>query len=139
LTARVHFAGAVPHEEIPEWIGRFDVALAPYSRPEHPFYFSPLKLFEYMACGVPTVAARLGQIEEIVRHGETGLLYPPGELDELAAACDGLLSDLALRKRLGQAATEEVHRCYTWDHNAERIVKLVQSLPMTTMETSSCL
>ena len=87
----MHFTGAVPHEEIPAWLGHFDVALAPYRPTEHAFYFSPLKLFEYMACGVPTVAARLGQIEEVVRHGETGLLYTPGQLDEF----DGSVRPLA--------------------------------------------
>jgi glycosyltransferase involved in cell wall biosynthesis len=129
LSERVHFTGAVPHEEIPDWIGRFDVALAPYAPTEHAFYFSPLKLFEYMACGVPTVAPRLGQIEEVVRHGETGLLYAPGKLDELAAGCDRLLSDAALRRKLGKSAAQEIHRHYTWDQNAQRVVTLVRSLP----------
>lgn len=129
LTHRVLFTGAVAHEDVPEHIRGFDVAVAPYVLPEHPFYFSPLKLFEYMACGVPVVAARLGQIAEIVRDGETGLLYPPGELDALAAACDRLLSDPALRRRLGKAAAEEVRARYTWDHNATRVVELVRSLP----------
>ncbi|MBA3482575.1 MAG: glycosyltransferase family 4 protein [Pirellulales bacterium] len=128
LGDHVHFTGGAPHEEVPQWIGRFDVALAPYGPTEHAFYFSPLKLFEYMACGVPTVAARLGQIEEVVRHGETGLLYAPGELDALTAACDRLLNDVALRQDLGQRAAEEIHRRYTWDQNAARVVELVQSL-----------
>jgi glycosyltransferase involved in cell wall biosynthesis len=104
------------------------VALAPYSRPDHDFYFSPLKLFEYMACGVPVVAAALGQIEEIVRDGETGLLYPPGEQDALLAACDRLLTDPDLRRRLGWVAAKEIHNHYTWDHNAERVVELARHL-----------
>ena len=74
-------------------------------------------------------AARLGQIEEVVRDGETGLLYAPGELDGLIAVCDSLLSEPALRQRLGQAAAAEVRNCYTWDHNAARVTKLVLSLP----------
>jgi glycosyltransferase involved in cell wall biosynthesis len=128
LTAHVHFTGAVAHEQVPEWIEKFDVALAPYSRPEHAFYFSPLKIFEYMACGAAVVAARLGQIEEVVSDGETGLLYSPGELDELARACERLLADAALRQRLGEAAAKEVHGRYTWDQNAARVIGLVQSL-----------
>jgi glycosyltransferase involved in cell wall biosynthesis len=122
------FTGALPHDEIPGVIRQFDVALAPYTRPEHAFYFSPLKLFEYMACGVPVVAARLGQIGEVVRHGETGLLYPPGDIDALTDACEQLLGDTALRCRLGQAAAKETRGRYTWDHNAARIVELARSL-----------
>lgn len=138
LERRVTFTGALPHEEVADLIGRFDVALAPYSRPEHPFYFSPLKLFEYMACGVPVVAARLGQIAEVVRDGETGLLYSPDELEELAAACDRLLGEPALRRRLGQAAADEVHRHYTWDRNAARIVELAHSFVPPAVEARVC-
>ena len=122
------FTGSLPHEEIAPLIRRFDVALAPYPRPDHDFYFSPLKLFEYMACGVPVVAAGLGQIEEVVRDGETGLLYPPDELNALVEACERLLSDPDLRLRIGSAAAKEIHNYYTWDHNAERASTLARSL-----------
>ena len=122
------FTGSLPHEEIAPLIRRFDVALAPYPRPDHDFYFSPLKLFEYMACGVPVVAAGLGQIEEVVRDGETGLLYPPDELNALVEACERLLSDPDLRLRVGSAAAKEIHNHYTWDHNAERASTLARSL-----------
>src|SRR5437867_4848338 len=128
LTRSVVFTGSLPHEEVADLIRQFDVALAPYPRPEHAFYFSPLKLFEYMACGIPVVAAGLGQIAEVVRDGETGLLYPPDELDALTAACDRLLADPALRQRLGQAAAKEVLGRYTWDQNATRGVELARSL-----------
>jgi glycosyltransferase involved in cell wall biosynthesis len=128
LGQRIVFTGGVPYEDIPGLIRQFDVALAPYAELGHPFYFSPLKLFEYMACGVPVVAARLGQIAEVVRDGTTGLLYPPGELDALAAACDRLLTDPALHRRLGQAAAEEIHSHYTWDHNAVRTTELARAL-----------
>lgn len=128
LTRCVVFTGALPHEEVPKLIRQFDVALAPYPRLDHSFYFSPLKLFEYMACGIPVVAARIGQIAEVVRDGETGLLYPPGELDALAEACERLLADSSLRQRLGQAAVELIHDHYTWDHNVARIAELAHSL-----------
>ncbi|HYQ82917.1 MAG TPA: glycosyltransferase family 4 protein, partial [Rubrobacter sp.] len=106
----------------------FDVALAPYPRPAHDFYFSPLKLFEYLACGAPVVAASLGQIAEVIRHGETGLLYPPGELDALVASCARLLEDPDLRRRMGRAAAKEIRDRYTWDHNAARVIDLARSL-----------
>jgi glycosyltransferase involved in cell wall biosynthesis len=122
------FTGSLPHEEIAPLIRRFDVALAPYPRPHHDFYFSPLKLFEYMACGVPVVAAGLGQIEDVVRDGETGLLYSPDEPDALVEACGRLLTDPDLRLRIGSAAAKEIHNYYTWDHNAERVTTLARSL-----------
>lgn len=128
LTAHVRFTGSLPHEQVAGVIRLFHAALAPYPRLEHAFYFSPLKLFEYMACGVPVVASELGQIGEVVRDDETGLLYPPGELDACSEACERLLADPALRQRLGDAAAEEVHSTYTWDANAAQVAGLARSL-----------
>ena len=128
LTKQVVFTGALLHEEIPSVIRRFDIALAPYPQPDHDFYFSPLKLFEYMACGVPVVAANLGQIPEVIRDGKTGLLYPPGNLDALVARCEKLLGDARLRAIIGKAGARLVHRQYTWKRNAAAVVKLAAKL-----------
>jgi glycosyltransferase involved in cell wall biosynthesis len=128
LARRVRFTGALPHEQVPDVVRSFDIALAPYPRHDHDFYFSPLKLFEYMACAVPVVAADLGQISEVVTHGRTGLLYPPGDLDALVARCERLLDDPALRADLGSAAARLVHRKFTWAHNAARVEALAKKL-----------
>ncbi len=125
LDRHVIFTGAIAHEEVPDVVRLFDVALAPYEASEHLFYFSPLKLFEYMGCGVPVVAAGLGQIRDVICHGENGLLYPPGDLDALARQCEELLGDATRRRRLGRNAAETVHRRFTWNENARRIVELV--------------
>jgi len=121
LASRTVFTGAVPQEEVPPLLRELTAALAPYPRPEHDFYFSPLKIFEYMACGVAIVASSLGQIAEVVRDDETGLLCPPGDLEAFEAACDRLLSEPPLRCRLGEAAAREAMDRYTWDSNAARI------------------
>jgi glycosyltransferase involved in cell wall biosynthesis len=122
------FTGALAQEEVASLVRHFDVALAPYQELEHAFYFSPLKLFEYMASGVAVAAPRLGQIAEILRDGETGLLYPPGDTEALVQACLRLLDDCELRMRLGKAAAEDVHAHYTWERNAERVMQIVSSL-----------
>jgi glycosyltransferase involved in cell wall biosynthesis len=128
VSSRVIFTGLVAHEEVPQIMRQFDLALAPYPRPEHAFYFSPLKLFEYMACGVPVVAAALGQITELLQDGETGMLYPPGDLEIMADRCSELLSNRALHSRIGKAAAELVLSRFTWDHNAARVTELAGTL-----------
>jgi glycosyltransferase involved in cell wall biosynthesis len=128
LFERTVFTQSLPQDEVAGLIRQFDVALAPYFELDHDFYFSPLKVFEYMACGVAVVAAKLGQIGEVIRHGETGLLYQPDDLDGLVSACDELLSDPQLRNRLGNAAAKQVAEQFTWDRNATRVIDLAQSL-----------
>jgi glycosyltransferase involved in cell wall biosynthesis len=131
LLERVVFTGTLAHAEVAGVIRQFDVALAPYPQLEHAFYFSPLKLFEYMACGVAVVAADIGQISEVVRPGKTGLLYPAGDFQSLATACSRLLRDPRLRRSLGRAAAKLVHTHYVWDRNANRAVELARSLQAT--------
>ncbi len=128
LLAQVHFTGAISHEKVAALIPTFDIAIAPYEKLDHDFYFSPLKLFEYMACGVALVAANAGQISEIVSHGTTALLYPPGVLDALIGQCRRLLEDRHLRVRLGRAAAKTVRSKYTWDHNAARAIAVAETL-----------
>jgi glycosyltransferase involved in cell wall biosynthesis len=128
LAEHVVFAGAVPHEDVPALIRQFDIALAPYPALNHDFYFSPLKVFEYMACGVVTVASHCGQLTELIRDGETGVLYPPGDLNALIAACAGLLNNPKRRSTLGQSAARHVRENFTWDRNAQRAVELARGL-----------
>ena len=128
LKEHIIFTGSLLHVEVSALIRQFDVALAPYPILDHAFYFSPLKLFEYMACGVPVVAAAVGQIADVIRDGDTGLLYPPDDIDALTSACLRVLSDPAFGQRLGLAAAAEVHAHYTWSGNATRIVEQARLL-----------
>lgn len=114
------FAGAVAPDEVGNWLRRMDVALAPYPA-DAPFYFSPLKVVEYMAAAVPPIASAIGQIPTLVRHGTTGLLVPPGDAHEFAQACLLLERDPALRWRLGQEARREAMAERTWDAVVQRI------------------
>jgi glycosyltransferase involved in cell wall biosynthesis len=128
LSDRVIFCGAISHEEVAGVIRQFDVALAPYPRLPHEFYFSPLKLFEYMACGVAVVASNVGQVADLIRPGKTGLLYPPGDLDALAQSCRRLLDNPRLRRTLARQASKRVHTHHTWDKNASRVIEVAKSL-----------
>ena len=125
---RAHVLGAVPHEDVAAFVRELDVALAPYPDPGHDFYFSPLKLFEYMACGTPVVASALGQIAQVVRDGETGLLVPPGDGAALAAACERLLADRSLGERLGAAGAAQMRERYTWGAVAKAVAELATDL-----------
>ncbi len=128
LAGHAALLGPLPHADVAAVIRELDVALAPYPLPEHDFYFSPLKLFEYMGCGAPVVASSVGQIADVVRDGENGLLVAPGDTAALARACERLLAEPQLRRQLGTAAAEDVRRLYTWDANATRVGELSSRL-----------
>ncbi|MDH3219892.1 MAG: glycosyltransferase family 4 protein [Gammaproteobacteria bacterium] len=121
------FTGALEHGSVARLIREFDIALAPYPQLDHSFYFSPLKLFEYMACGGAVVAADVGQISEVVDHGATGLLYPAGNLDELVGRCEAILLDPSLQQALGAKAASEILANFTWDQNAARVIEIARA------------
>lgn len=117
LQVAAEFTGAVPPEEVPELLGACDVACAPYPAAEagREDYFSPLKIFEYMAAGMPIIASATGQIPAILVHGRTGLLVPAGDRRAFADALAILAEEPVLRLRLGQAARQEAVRRFSWE------------------------
>ena len=121
LAEAVVFTGKVPHEEVPSYLAAMDVSVVPY-RPIENFFFSPMKLFESMAMGCATVAADLGQVSEVVRHQETGWLYPPGENDKLAKAIEALFENRALASDMGAASRQYVLTHHTWELVTSEVV-----------------
>ena len=117
LAVDAHFTGAVPPADVPALLAGCDAAAAPYP-PESAGvddYFSPLKVYEYMAAALPIIASAAGQIPAILDDGRTGILVPPGEPGPLAAALIRLAADPTLRDRLGGAARADAVERYSWD------------------------
>lgn len=123
LSHACRFTGAVASDDMPQWLGQMDVAVAPYPALEG-FYFSPLKIYEYMAAGLAVVASDIGQIPGIINHERTGLLCAPGDTEGLATALLGLRNDPQRRDALGRAARDCMIRSHTWDRVAERLLTL---------------
>ena len=90
--------------------------------PESNFYGSPLKVIEYMATGIPTVAPRYGPLEELIEHGKEGFLFPPGKVEAAFEYITSLLCDPDKRLKMGSAAADSVTQRLTWRHNAERVI-----------------
>lgn len=121
LRPAAHLTGAVAHETMPGWIASMDAAVAPYRQSDN-FYFSPLKLFEYMAAGRAVVASDIGQIRSLITSGETGLLCQPGDASSLAGALETVLTRPVLRQALGEAARQKIDREHTWDSVAQHVL-----------------
>ncbi len=127
ISDRVIFTGPVPYDQMPATLAAMDVTVAPYPAFDH-FYFSPLKLFEYMAMARPVIAPALGQIAEVVAHQENGWLYPPGDTSALSDALIALATDEALRARLGASARAHVIAHHTWRRNGEILLDRMRKL-----------
>jgi glycosyltransferase involved in cell wall biosynthesis len=125
----VQFTGLRPHAEIPHVVSSANVAVAPYPRMEHAWWGSSMKLFEYMASGVPLVASDIGQqITDVIRDGYNGLLVEPGDASALAAALNKLIGDPVLRYRLGKQARMDAVQKYSWEHYISRLERVYESV-----------
>ena len=122
LRGRVHLLGALAHENIGPLLRALDVGVAPYV-PSTDFYFSPLKVLEYLAAGLPVVFPDLGDLLEVVGGG--GLSYAADDSGALAGALAHLVDDDALRRRLARPAKRKALR-WSWAETARRIEALAE-------------
>ncbi|HEV2672782.1 MAG TPA: glycosyltransferase family 4 protein [Gemmatimonadales bacterium] len=114
----VRFLGFVPDADLPAVYNVADVFALVSRRHDLLVEGFGIAAVEASACGVPVVAGREGGLGDAVRDGETGLLVDPYDPLDVAAALQRLLSDAALRRRLGQAGRAAVETYYNWNRVA---------------------
>ncbi|MCT1605791.1 glycosyltransferase family 4 protein [Nesterenkonia massiliensis] len=128
---QVIFHGAVAPSRVPMLLRRFDVATAPYPQTQD-HYFSPLKVYEYMAAGLPTIASAIGEIPELLAGPsgagqDAGLLVRPGDVEALAGALSTLAQDGQLRTAMGVQARRRAVEQHSWIRRAEDLLNAVHT------------
>jgi glycosyltransferase involved in cell wall biosynthesis len=115
------FAGATEH--VAEWLRAMDIFVLP-SLSEA----LSNSLMEAMACGCCSVASDIGGNPELIRSGETGLLFEAGDVAGLGTALELLIANDGLRRRLGQAGTQSIQRHFSNQASAERMGEIYADL-----------
>jgi glycosyltransferase involved in cell wall biosynthesis len=115
------FTGTIPHADLPAYLAAMDVALV-LALPGQVFHYSPLKLAEYLAAGLPVVAPRVAQLADRLTDDVDAMLVPAGDSQALANSLQQLHDDFALRERLGKAARAAAEARWSWDHEVRRIL-----------------
>lgn len=125
LSARVVICGEVPADLVPAHVMACDGALIPAINA----YASPLKLFDSLAAGVPTLAPDQPNLRECIVHHRHGLLFRPGDTEDLVAKLAQLMQNRAYARQLGLAGQQQLlQQRWTWLGNAERVVQVAESL-----------
>jgi starch synthase len=126
----VTFTGPVAHDAMPALLAAADIGVAPFDVSAHPplalaFYWSPLKVFEYMAAGLPVVAPAIDGMRRVVGDGREGVLYDPS--NPLALA-DSLLTlaDAGVRRRLGDGARARAVAEFSWAGHCARLAQAME-------------
>jgi glycosyltransferase involved in cell wall biosynthesis len=122
LTDRVQFLGH--RDDVPDLLAAADVFVMPSLREG-----LPLAILEAMFAGKAIVASGVGGIPEAITPGEHGLLVPPGDPVQLADALLTVLSDVSLRRRLGDACRRRADAEFRVGHMADRYERVYRGIP----------
>jgi starch synthase len=122
VASRVHLAGRIAHDRLPQALAQIDILVQP-SLGEESF---GITLVEAMACALPVLASRQGGMTEIVLPGVTGELLPPGETETWRDSIAQLLQQPERMRAMGAAGRERAVGEFTWAANAAKLEGLLQ-------------
>jgi glycosyltransferase involved in cell wall biosynthesis len=123
LEPHVDLPGAAEHHEVCDWWRRASVAVLS-SRSEG----MPVSLMEAAACGVPAVAPAVGGIGELIAHGTTGFVTPPGDAAALAESIGAILRNEPLRLGMRAAARERAVQRFSRASQIDRLLAVWSSV-----------
>ena len=130
LTEHVEFLPPIPHEQVPALIHAANICVAPLAPTERNIVQGccPVKIFEYMACGKPIVAANLPVVREILTHEDDALLYKVHKPSRLAERLLRLAEDGELRQRLSENALRKAREQFSWQRAQEGLLRVYDGL-----------
>lgn len=128
IAANVIFAGEVPHAEVRRYYSICDVVAYPRVSRRTTELITPLKPLEAMAMARAVVASDVGGLRELVRDGDTGMLFPPGDGRRLGEVLARMATDAPLRARLGANARRFVCDERSWERGVQSYAELYDRL-----------
>lgn len=129
LAPRVHFTGSVPVDRVPEWIAGFDLGFSGQGAwvAGQPAYFSPLKLYEYMAAAKPVLASAHEDALRLIEPGSTGYLFAPDSLSGLENALRRAWRERASWPQQGRRAHAAIVAAHSWEARIRGMIAQVGS------------
>ena len=125
----VIFTGTVPYESVPEYMNLSDICVAPFIRRRNESIgLSPLKIYEYLACGKPVVGSDIRGVGTLLDSSNSGIPVIPDAHGELARAIIRLLNDKQLRKQMGKNGREIVVNNHSWEITAKKTIEVFESI-----------
>lgn len=126
LSASFLFTGQVPYPEVPLYIGTTDLCVAPFLADRGDA--SPLKLFDYLACGRPVVASAIPPLHDLLSRAQGIAPVPPEEPGALGKEVVRLLEDKEAARRLGEDGRHWVLEAHSWRAAAQRMLQVCEEV-----------
>lgn len=123
------FMGYVSYHQVPAYINSFDLCVAPFTAKRNiEIGCSPLKLYEYLACGRPVIASDIKGVGDLLEKNNCGLAIKPENPDALAKGIIQLIKNKDLREKMGRNGRRIVESEYNWQNAARKTIEIFQSL-----------
>jgi glycosyltransferase involved in cell wall biosynthesis len=120
----IRFLGYVEHEKLKELVRNAMFVVVPSECYEN----APMSVYEASALGKPVVGSRIGGIPELIEDGVTGLLFEPGNAEDLAGKIEHLLGNRSLIPQMGESARDRLERRHGKGRHYEAITNVYESL-----------
>lgn len=124
IGSQVVMTGRVAHDQVPGLLAAMDLAILPSAGD----YTSPVKLFEFMACGIPPVAPDFAPIREVLEEGRTGWMFRAGDLDAAVERVLAHSADGEVLAAVGRNARDYVGRERQWRNNVLQLAEFHRGL-----------
>ena len=127
----VILTGQVDYSDVPLYLSLGDIGIAPYDRTAYPpliefgFYWSPLKIFEYMSAGLPVITIDVNPLNKIVTDNERGFIVPENNWDLFADKIIYLLQNKQKCINMGESACLYVTKNYSWPLHVKHLNELL--------------
>ncbi len=128
LDAHVIFPGRIPHSQIPGVYGLFNFLVYPRNSVRLTELVTPLKPLEAMAMEKPLVASNIGGHRELIRDGETGVLFQAGNVESLVQAIEGLLCNPDRVQHLVQTGKAWVTKERSWENIVKGYIPIYEKV-----------
>lgn len=125
ISNNVIFSGFVDGNDLVKYYNEADVLVLPSYNDAEGF---GIVLIEAQACGIPVIGTNVGGIPAAIKDGETGLLIPPKDINQLSSALIRLLSDKQLSEQMGQSGYSYVRDNFTWEKSGESLFNLLKQM-----------
>lgn len=116
----VIFTGFVPHEEVPEYLASFDIAVSIFSKSLLTESAVPLKVLEYMSMKKAIVADKLLGTKELIKNMKNGILFEPENPESLSVAIRKIMENPELKSRLEREARKKA-LAYDWKKLSKKL------------------
>jgi len=121
------YLGRIPYNVMPRYMASVDVGLCIYEPIDFykEFFFSPLKLYDYMACGLPVIGTGVGQIKDVIEQAGNGLLTD-NSIKEIVEKILFLKRNRQVAIDMGRKGRQAVEEIYNWARIAEKSEKFME-------------